>query len=90
MKKKISKLGSCVATACAYIGFMALFSLSGFAVAGRWSSETLTAVTLATGAVSAWGLWRSLPLRRLGRAFFAPINKSRTGLLFRKKGVRKS
>ncbi len=89
MKKRASKAGSRVATACAYIGFTVLFSLSGFAVAGHWDSRTLTLTTLATGAVSVWGLWRSLPLRRLGRAFFAPM-KSRTELIFRKKGVRKS
>lgn len=77
MKKKISKLGSRVATASAYIGFTVLFSLSGFAVAGHWDSRTLTLATLATGAVSVWGLWRSLPLRKMGRAFFAPM-KSRT------------
>lgn len=77
MKKKISKLGSRVATASAYIGFTVLFSLSGFAVAGHWDSRTLTLVTFATGAVSVWGLWRSLPLRKMGRAFFAPM-KSRT------------
>jgi len=77
MKKKISKLGSRVATASAYIGFTVLFSLSGFAVAGHWDSRTLTLATFATGAVSVWGLWRSLPLRKMGRAFFAPM-KSRT------------
>ena len=77
MKKKISKLGSRVATASAYIGFPVLFSLSGFAVAGHWDSRTLTLATFATGAVSVWGLWRSLPLRKMGRAFFAPM-KSRT------------
>lgn len=75
--KKISKLGSRVATASAYIGFTVLFSLSGFAVAGHWDSRTLTLATFATGAVSVWGLWRSLPLRKMGRAFFAPM-KSRT------------
>ena len=77
-KQRISKLGSRVATACAYIGFTVLFSLSGFAVVGHWDSRTMTIATLATGAVSVWGLWRSFPLRRLERAFFAPINKSRT------------
>lgn len=76
-KQRISKLGSRVATACAYIGFTVLFSLSGFAVAGHWDSRTLTVATFATGAVSVWGLWRSLPLRKMGRAFFAPV-KSRT------------
>lgn len=76
-KQRISKLGSRVATACAYIGFTVLFSLSGFAVAGHWNSRTLTLATLATSAVSVWGLWRSLPLRKMGRAFFAPM-KSRT------------
>lgn len=76
-KQRISKLGSRVATASAYIGFTVLFSLSGFAVAGHWDSRTLTIATFATGAVSVWGLWRSFPLRRLGRAFFAPM-KSRT------------
>lgn len=76
-KQRISKLGSRVATACAYIGFTVLFSLSGFAVAGHWDSRTLTLATFATGAVSVWGLWRSLPLRKMGRAFFAPM-KSRT------------
>lgn len=77
MKKRANKAGSCVATACAYIGFTVLFSLSGFAVAGHWDSRTLTLATFATGAVSVWGLWRSLPLRKMGRAFFAPM-KSRT------------
>lgn len=76
-KQRISKLGSRVATACAYIGFTVLFSLSGFAVAGHWDSRTLTLATFATGAVSVWGLWRSFPLRKMGRAFFAPM-KSRT------------
>lgn len=76
-KQRISKLGSRVATACAYIGFTVLFSLSGFAVAGHWDSRTMTIATFATGAVSVWGLWRSLPLRKMGRAFFAPM-KSRT------------
>ena len=77
MKKRASKAGSRVATACAYIGFTVLFSLSGFAVAGHWDSRTLTLATFATGAVSVWGLWRSLPLRKMGRKFFAPM-KSRT------------
>jgi hypothetical protein len=77
-KEKISRAGSRIATVCAYVGFSALFSLSGIAVAMHWDSETLTLATFATGAVSVWGLWRSFPLRRLGRAFFAPINKSRT------------
>ncbi len=76
-KQRISKLGSRVATASAYIGFTVLFSLSGFAVAGHWDSRTLTLATFATGAVSVWGLWRSLPLRKMGRAFFAPM-KSKT------------
>lgn len=76
-KEKVSRAGSRIATACAYIGFTVLFSLSGFAVAGHWDSRTLTLATFATGAVSVWGLWRSFPLRKMGRAFFAPM-KSRT------------
>lgn len=73
MKKKISKIGSRVATACAYIGFSVLFSLSGIAVAERWSSETLTLTVATTGAIAVWGLWRSVPLRKIGRKFFAPV-----------------
>lgn len=76
-KEKVSRAGSRIATACAYIGFTVLFSLSGFVVAGHWDSRTLTLATFATGAVSVWGLWRSFPLRKMGRAFFAPM-KSRT------------
>ena len=89
MKKRASKAGSRVATACAYIGFTVLFSLSGFAVAGHWDSRTMTIATFATGAVSVWGLWRSVPLRKIGRKFFAPM-KRRTRIIFRIKGVRKS
>ena len=86
-KQRISKLGSRVATACAYIGFTVLFSLSGFAVAGHWDSRTMTIATFATSAVSVWGLWRSLPLRKMGRAFFAPKSRTRQFKKRRNKNV---
>ena len=76
-KQRISKLGSRVATACAYIGFTVLFSLSGFAVAGHWDSRTMTIATFATGAVSVWGLWRSLPLED-GTSIFRPEKQDKT------------
>lgn len=88
-KEKVSRAGSRIATVCAYVGFSALFSLSGIAVAMHWDSETLTVYMLLFSTVAVWGLWRSVPLRKIGRKFFAPM-KSRTELIFRKKGVRKS
>lgn len=73
MKKRASRAGSRIATVCAYVGFSALFSLSGIAVAMHWDSETLTVYMLLFSTVAVWGLWRSVPLRKIGRKFFAPV-----------------
>lgn len=72
-KERASKAGSRIATVCAYVGFSALFSLSGIAVAMHWDSETLTVYMLLFSTVAVWGLWRSVPLRKIGRKFFAPV-----------------
>lgn len=81
MGKRASKAGSRIATVCAYVGFSALFSLSGIAVAMHWNSETLTVYMLLFSTVAVWGLWRSVPLRKIGRKFFAPVKakKVRSG-----------
>lgn len=76
-KEKISRAGSRIATVCAYVGFSALFSLSGIAVAMHWDSETLTVYMLLFSTVAVWGLWRSVPLRKIGQKFFAPVKSKK-------------
>ena len=43
------------------------------AVARHWNSETLAVYMLIFGTISVWGLWRSVPLRKIGRKFFSPV-----------------
>lgn len=89
MKRKASKVGSHIATVCAYVGFSTLFSLSGIAVARHWNSETLAVYMLIFGAISVWGLWRSVPLRKIGRKFFSPVKAKEKKSVRYKFGIRR-